>query len=318
MIPLAIAPTVYSAAYVYVRDQPQACYNYIDMFNEVNSTLPDSTEGVAAKLQRVRWHLSGQQFRSYMGTDWDGFVKKLEWVRTQIAYGQPFTDLIVLMLLSVGIDPPAGDWYGHIDVYAVSVLTIIGVAVLFRRSRVAGWVVTGLIVQSLVFVLAYHVFGQSADLLPVLFAQAIALGVLGSKLFPLNGRWLSQLVGFVLAVGGGLHFVVNLPKQTHMISATEYVRTLDLATFPGPAVLCGNWTKTIPMRYAQCVLTPRPDLHVITFGPEIWIELATRIEDRPVFVAAIPESGGVCTAEPFRNLFRLDCSKAREGDPPLP
>ena len=313
MIPLAIAPTIYSAAYVYVRDQPDACYNYIDMHNEEVGTLPASTEGTLAKLDRVRWQLSGQQFRRFMGTDWEGFVKKLRWVRTQIAYGHPITDLSVMALLAFGIDPPAGEWYGHVDVYAVSILAVVGVVLAFRRSRVAGWLLAGLIVQSLVFVLAYHVFGQSADLLPVIFAEAAAIGILVSKLFPTGGHWVRQTGACILAVGGALHFVMNIPTQTHTIDASEYLRSLDLGTFPGPAVLCGNWTKTIPMRYAQCVLTPRPDLHIVTSGPQLWIDLATRIEDRPVYAASVPESGGVCTAEPFRNVFRLDCSKAREG-----
>jgi hypothetical protein len=311
MIPLAVAPTVYSAVYVYVRDQPDGCYNYIDVHNEEVGTLPASTAGVSAKVDRVYWQLSGRQFRRFMGTDWDGFIKKLHWVRTQIAYGHPFTDLFVLVLLLLGIDPPVGEWYGHVDVYAVSLLTVIGVAIAFRRSRVVGWLLIGLIVQSLLFVLLYHVFGQSADLLPVIFAGAVALGVLGSMLFPTGGRWISQLGACALAVGGGLHFTMNIPTQTHTIDASEYVQTLDLATFPGPALICGNWTMTVPMRYAQCVLTPRSDLHIVTSGSKLWIDRAIQIEDRPVYVAAVPESEGLCTTEPFRNVFRLDCSKAR-------
>ena len=51
MVPLAVAPTVYSLAYIYVRDRPDVCYNYIENHNEELHVLPSGADGVRAKLR---------------------------------------------------------------------------------------------------------------------------------------------------------------------------------------------------------------------------------------------------------------------------
>jgi|CXWL01.1.fsa_nt_gi hypothetical protein len=321
MVPLAMAPTVYSFAYIYVRDRPDVSYNYIENHNEVTHVLPASTDGPRAKLRRAAWQISGEQFRHYMGVDWRGFVGKWRWVRTQVAYEHSFTDLAVFLMLTIGIEPPAGEWYPHIDIYILSSLALFGLVIVFRRCRVTAWLLTGLIVSCLTFVLVYQVFGQAADLLPLLFAGAVAVGVLGSKLFPAGGHWVRQVAACAIALGAAVLFVRDIPNRplnSTGVNATEYLERLDLETFPGPAVLIANWTKSVPMRYAQCVLAPRSDLHIVTSDPEFWMNLTQREQDRPVYAADALDSDGICNLEPFRIVFLLRCPKMSAEKTPSP
>lgn len=310
MIPLVIVPTLYSFGYTIVRDRPDTCYNYIDNHNEGRGVLPESTEGLRAKVRRATWQFSGEQFREYMGTDWRGFVSKLRWLRTQVAFASPFTDIFVFGLITIGIEPPAAQWYPQIDVYFLALLAIIGLIIAFKRCRVSAWLLTGFALSCMAFVLAYKVYGQAADLLPVLFAETVAIGVLGSRLFPSGAGWIRQLAALAIAVGAGVMFAAHMPSRGHNstgIAATEFLNEFDMKTFPGPAVICSNWTKSVPLRYAQCVLTPRPDLHIITSGPELWRAMAERETTRPVYAADALDSAGICDREPFRNVFRLYC-----------
>jgi hypothetical protein len=308
-------------AYIYVRDRPDVCYNYIENHNEATHLLPPGTDGVRVKLRRAVWQITGEQFRHYMGTDWRGFVGKCRWGRTQIAYEHPFTDLAVFLMLALGVDPPAGEWYPHIDIYILSLLVLFGLFFAFRKCRVTAWLLTGLILSCLTFVLAYQVFGQAADLLPLLFAGAVTIGVLGSKLFPTGGHWVRQVAACVMALGATVYFVREIPTRPSNstgVNATEYLEKLDLATLPGPAVICANWTKSVPIRYAQCVLSPRSDLHIVTSDPEFWANLVRREQIRPVYAADALDSGGVCAVEPFRNVFLLTCPKNGANNTPLP
>lgn len=321
MVPLAMAPTVYSFAYIYVRDQPDLCYNYIDSHNEEAHVLPPSTDGTVAKLRRAVWQLTGQQFRDFMGTDWRAFVSKCRWVRTQITYERPFADLAVFVMVTLGIEPPDAEWYPHLDIYLLALLSLVGLCIACRRCPVTGWLLCGFIVSCLTFVLAYQVFGQAADLLPLLFAAAVSIGVVGSKLFPAGGHWIRQIAAGVLAIGAALLFIRDIPTRsltTTGINATGYLEQLDLATFPGPAVLCANWTKSVPIRYAQCVLSPRNDIHVVTSGSDYWRVLAQREQGPLVYAAGKFDSGGLCTLDPFRNVFFVNCPKTEAEKAAVP
>ena len=313
---LALLPCVYSLVYIIVRDRPQACYNYIDDHNEVNHVLPESTDGLSAKLQRAYWHLSGQQFRVYMGDDWRGVVGKWRWIRSQLNYGGPVTDAVVFVYVTLGLEPPAGQWFASADVIMLVLLAAIGLYVAFRRCRVSAWLLTGLIVHCLAFVSVYRVHGQAADLLPFVFAGAVLMGVAGSTLFPMNGSIRRRAVACLLAVLTFALLVRDLPRRASGASgadAAPFVEAVDLATFPQQAVIIANWTKSVPLRYAQCVLHHRTDLHIITADPVAWIQLARKFPDRPIYVASALEPLGPCTREPFRNIFRLECPHGEDA-----
>ncbi len=63
---LAVIPVVYNFAYLWILDTPRTSYNYLEHFNADTRLLPPSAEGPAAKLRRVLWHQSGEQFRDLL------------------------------------------------------------------------------------------------------------------------------------------------------------------------------------------------------------------------------------------------------------
>jgi hypothetical protein len=179
---------------------------------------------------------------------------------------------------------------------------------------------TGLTVSCIAFVLAYKVFGQAADLLPLLFAETIALGVLGSKVFPSKGHWVRSLASLALAIGAGVLFATHIPARgpnSTGVYAGPYLQELDLASFPGPAVICAEWPESVPIRYAQCVQARRKDLHVVTSAPDLW-GAVYRKEGRPVFVTDVVDLESPCSGEAFRNVYRMRCPKHETDQSSLP
>ncbi len=318
---LALLPCVYSFAYIIARDRPDACYNYIDNHNETTHVLPESSDGFAARLHRAYWHVSGQQFREYMGDSWRGVVGKWRYIRSQLNYGAPVTDAVVFVYAALGAEPPVGPWFAHADVVLLVFLAAIGLVIAFRRCRVTAMLLGGLIVQAFVFVSVYRVYGQAADLLPLVFSGAVLLGVTGSTLFPVRGTLPRRAGACLLATLAALLLIRDLPRKADGASgvdATTFVEELDLGTFPKDAVIIANWSKSVPLRYAQCALHHRRDLRIITADPAAWIELAQKFPNRPVYVANPLDPLGPCRREPFRNVFRLECAPAGEVPPLAP
>jgi hypothetical protein len=321
VIVLAVLPCIYSLVYVVVRDRSQACYNYIDNHNEVYRVVPESTEGFRARLQRAYWHLSAQQFRKYMGADWRGIVGKWRWIHSQVGYGGPVNDAVVFALVTFGIEPPVGQWYPEADFLMLIILATLGLVLTFRRCPACAWLLIGLIVYCVAFVSVYRVYGQAADLLPLVFAGAVLLGVAGSTLFPADGSSYRRALACTLALLAAVLLIRDLPKRAagaSGVDAIPFVEAVDLGTFPGPAVIIAHWTKSIPLRYAQCVLHHRRDLHIITADPAEWIQLAQGVTDRPVYVASALEPLGPCKREPFRNIYRLECPHGEDAPPMRP
>lgn len=304
---IALLPSAYSVAYTLVRDRPGACYNYIELYNEENPVLPSIEDGLSARWRRAAWLLSAEQFDEYKGVTWEQFAEKLSWLGTQITYERPFTDLLALIFVAINTDPPDSQWYARLDTWVFCALTAFGLVLACRRCRLSGILLCGFAFPFLVFVLMYHVYGQSADLLPVLFAQAVLLGVLGAQIFPQGAHWVRQVVAIGLVIGGVFLFRAQAGSENYEIAAHDYVEEMDMASFPGQAVICGNWRYTVPIRYAACVLTPRSDIHVVTSGPGLCIDYASRKDGRPVYIPRAIESDGRCTITPFRNLYRLEC-----------
>lgn len=315
VLALAVLPCAYSFVYILARDRHDVCYNYIDNHNEEQHVLPDSTAGFSAKLRRAYWHMSGEQFREYMGADQHGVASKWRWVRSQLSYGGPVTDAIVFVFVTLGLEPPDGQWYTDADVIMLIFLALLGLFVTFRRCRVSAWLLVGLIVYCLVFVSFYRVYGQAADLLPLIFGGVVLIGVAGSTLFPGDGSIYRHAVAGLLAVLTALLLIRDIPRRELGVSgvnAIPFVQRVDLATFPGPAVIISDWTRSVPLRYAQCVLQHRRDLRIITTGPDVWIRLARGVTDRPVYVTGALEPLDDCKREPFRNVYRLECPPSAE------
>ena len=286
----ALVPMVFSFSYVWVRDSPATPYNYIDQYNQEFNVLPQSDEGPAAKFERVWWHLSGAQFRSSMGSSFAGVTAKLKWVcETVIDYG----------------------WWSSAT---GALLAAFGAVVAMRRSATGGLMLIGMIFQSLVFVCLYRVYGQAADLLPLLFAIAVLGGVAISHPIGRQRRW----IGLVMAVGAAavvLFLDLQRAPKARPRDARQYLADVDLPSLPRNAVICTMWETATPLWYAQHVLTNRDDILIINASPSNWLRLVQPHLARPIFMTEHRELSGDYKVVPFRNLFRLvpKANGARSG-----
>jgi len=284
----ALIPVLFSFAYVWVRDTPATPYNYIDQYNHEFNILPQSDEGLSAKFERAWWHLSGAQFRSSMGNSVTGVTAKLRWVWDSV------------------ID--CGWWASTLGAMLVG----FGAVVAFRRSVTGFLMMLGMIVQSLVFVCLYRVYGQAADLLPLLFASAVLGGVAISYPIGQQRRW----VGLVIAVGASAAVLYTASQRTPDAGprdAQQYLIDIDMPSLPRNAVICTMWETATPLWYAQHVLSSRDDILIINAAPTNWLRLIQPHRARPIFMTEHREISGEYDVVPFRNLFRL-VPKAKSGE----
>ncbi|MCP4246593.1 MAG: DUF2723 domain-containing protein [bacterium] len=281
-----ILPALYSAAFVWLRDTPRTDYNYIEQYNREYDELPSSDAGFGAKMQRLVWQVSGSQFRHMMGNTVRGVRSKLRWLRQELGSEHLATTIITLVFL-------------------------VGGAVLAgRRMRAAAWLLAGMAAQSVVFVCAYRIYGQAADLLPLIWAMAVSTGVALSVLWPRESSRPRRLVAIGLLVVAGTWTALDAGNRQRVgpgADATAFVKFVDLATFPRDAVICSSWGTSPPLWYARCVLTGRRDIQIINASAGRWLELIAEKPDRPVFFTSaqvkLPSRG---TLVPFRKLWRLE------------
>ncbi|MBU0718364.1 MAG: DUF2723 domain-containing protein [Planctomycetes bacterium] len=153
-----LLPGVYALAYLWVRDAPDTPYNYLEQYNAEFGTLPNATAGTPAKLERIRWLVTGQQFRDKLGSGWSGVRSRLRWLRNNLLPNRPATLAIA------------------------SVLVVFGGFVAYRRCPVSGWLLGGFAIGSIAFLCVYRVYGDAADFLPLLFSAGVFAGVAVSYL----------------------------------------------------------------------------------------------------------------------------------------
>lgn len=172
-------------------------------------------------------------------------------------------------------------------------------------------------IASVVFVCAYRVHGQSADLLPFLFAGFVMCGVAISALL----AWQTDRVRRFLAIGFLTVMCVvtvgDAPHRRHTgakADATSFVAELDIQTLPKDAVICTGWRVWPPLRYAQCVLTKRSDIDIINADPKHWLWMIEGTEDRPVFFTRNFQEVRDLPLTRYRNLWRLE--RRRSPDQP--
>jgi len=282
---LLLLPYVYTIGFLWVRDQPHTPLNYIEQYNAEVRVVPCADAGPAAKLARVTWLLSGAQYRNLMGNNWHGVRSKLRWLAEDIApQGWP--------VLLVG-----------------GAIVLVGGVLIARRCGPMAWVLLGMAVQSVVFVCAYRIYGQAADLLPLLWVLMVAGGVALSWVFPRNAPGLGkQAAPIVLlaACGWTLLDSGNRPNVARDADATGFVRGVDLSTFPRDAVICSSWGTSPPLWYAQHVLADRPDLTILNARSENWVRMIAQYPGPEVYYtdAQAPRPPGYELA-PYRKLWRL-------------
>jgi hypothetical protein len=352
----AAVPVVYSVAFLWVRDRPDAAYNYIDQYNVQWRVLPDADAGWHAKMERIVWHMTGSQFKKYMGNSWSGVRSKLRWLRHTVFTYRHETILTALvsavalglvitfrrckatawLLCGAAVGSVAVGIFYRVDGHildqlppALAVVTQGGFALLaasglvltYHRCKTAAWVLFGMAVASVVFVCAYQMVGQSADILPLLFAVTVFDGVGVSPLLACHSLRVQRVVavGFLLMMcATTVAYAGNRSDMRGAADAGSFVAELDIGTLPQDAVICTGWRVWPPLRYAQRLLTDRSDIEIINADPSKWLWMIKGKTDRPVFftddtqeIAA--QEGAKLTR--FRNLWRLESPKP-EGESP--
>jgi hypothetical protein len=286
---IAAAPTAYSFAYFWIRDTPDAAYNYVEQYNDNNDTLPNASAGARAKLERVVWLMTGRQFANSIGASWHETVAKLRWLKNELLPLRPSTLVIGLLIAGTG---------------AVA---------LVRRSVVAAWLVIGVALHSIAYVCVYRIHGQAADILPLLFAIAVCGGVAVSIVIPVEAKGGRRVTACALMLAVSAWVVLGAPQRRGGpgdADAVSFVQTVDASTLPRYAVICAGWREAVPLWYAARVLADRPDLHINAAVPNGWPELFDRYAPRPTFVTRKSSHISGFALTPYRNLWRLH----RPGD----
>lgn len=293
-------PGLYSLGYLWVRDRPDISYNYIDMHNAEANVLPEAAEGWRAKIQRIVWQTRAIQFSGQMGNTLPGVRSKLRWLRHAV-FGFLSTTTVAAALF----------------------LAVLGAGVIHRRCRASAWLLSGLAFGSVAFVCAYRVYGQAADLLPLLFALTVVSGVTASLFLdavipPILRRQadtVRQVVPIALFVTLSLLHLFNVPRrpQTALAAnALPYLAELDMATLPKDTVICSSWHHSLPLLYAKHIISKRSDIEIINAMPDRWPEWIAEIEEgratrrRPILAVRKCAALDGFVVTPYRNVWRVE------------
>ena len=300
-----VLPGIYTVGYLWVRDAPDTPYNYLEQFNAEAGILPESEDGAAAKAHRIFWLVTGRQFGDKMGNTLTGVRYKLLWLRNELL---PFPwEALQLMpyRLIVAID-------------AFAILTL-GVVLAGRRCPVAMWLLAGMGLGSILFVCLYRVNGDAADILPLLFALTVLIGVAISPLLPARGNAWQRGVAVSLAIAALAATTVLAParRKTGLnMDALPFLAELDMPSLPQDTVICSHWGSSTPLWYAQRFIYNRPDVTVINAPDSEWARLTEDLRELPIFGTDPPAPEYGFAAEPYRNLWRLEYQEATEGASP--
>ncbi len=290
-----VLPTLYSLTYLWVRDRPDIQYNYIDHHNAEFHELPQAADGIGAKVERIIWQASAQEFSWYMHYTLRGVRSRLGWLHAEF--------FLYRMVDFMGTSLVAGPYLFPI----VLVLLLCGGAIAYRRCAEAFWLLVGLIIGNMAFVCTYKIYGLAADLSAMMLAVTILVGVALSRVMPDRGRVRSQAAA-VLCFGAMVLITwIDAPyRQEHPgPSAIEYLSDLDMATLPRGAVICSTWRQSPPLWYAQHVLTHRDDITVVNTTTSRWAGRLADYPDRPLFSVAVSHWLEGFDATPYNNIWRL-------------
>lgn len=285
-----LLPGLYALGFLWLRDTPTAAYNYIEQYNAETGELPSATDGPRAKLDRIAWQATGRQYRQFMGSDWQAVKGKLRWLTDELEPGGAVASVLALTIV------------------------LIGGVIAARRCREGVWLLGGMVVQTVIFVCGYRIYGQAADLLPLIWAVVVAAGVALSPLLPCEARGGRRMAAVGLLVMACVWTAVRAgdrPDEARNADATPYLAAVDLGSFPADAVICSSWGQSPPLWYAQKVLTDRDDIRIINAEAKNWLAMVADVGDRPVFVTdgrvRLPEGYKLT---PFRKMWRLESANA--------
>jgi hypothetical protein len=288
-----LLPQLYSWGFVWLRDRPDVAYNYIEQYNLEHGTLPDASAGAAARWRRLVWLTTAEQFRHQMGATLTGVGKKLRWLAQDV------------------FQRDAALWAAGL------LLVPLGAVLIIRRSPPSFWLLCGLGLASAIYVALFRVHGQSADLLPLLWAGAVFAGAAASPVFPRRAGGFRSVAAWSLLAVTVLWTLGDAPKRAAVgrsADAESFLAGADLAALPAGSVICSHWAASPPLWYEQCVRGRGRDVRVINAREDQWRRLAGDRPGQAVF-ATIDRSDLLgAKAVAHGGLWRFD--RATENEAP--
>lgn len=321
----AALPVLFSLGYLLWRDNPATPYNYIEQYNLDTGILPESSAGWTAKWKRAIWLMSGSQFTDMLGTTWEGARSKLRWLRHELL-PDPFVTLCLffgtvlfaaavirrrfplvtwtlaalalLVVATLGVlsglgqlDETLTPLLGltpllRIAQAALLVMVATGAVLCVRREAVAGVVLLGMSSACIVYVCVYRIYGDAADLLPLMYAVGVFGGVVLSVLVPRVAPARRQAAAVLILAGVVVVTFLHTPYRYDTAAeadASTFLREADIASLPQHAVILTSWPHAPPLWYAKHVLTPRDDVMVINASESEWQRLTANLLHRPIF-----------------------------------
>lgn len=303
---LAALPGLYSLSYLWVRDTPQTAYNYVEQKNTELNILPDTRDGWEAKAERLYWLATAREFERYMGNTGHGIFSRLGWLYKEFFLYRYVEFLGIPMMI------------GQTTFVIVVPILSFGAWYTYRRCRTSFWALIGMFAGTVAFICTYRIYGQAADLLPLIFAATVFAGVALTPLFPaVGGRARSAVAAGLLLAVCGLTFV-DAPHRGRNTSADAagFVTDLDMQTLPRNTAILSTWHHSTALWYAQHVLTKREDIEIVNTPPSRWREEIEARSDRPVLVVMKITRSSDFTLTPYRNVWRVERPGKMETPPP--
>ena len=252
-----------------VRDTTDSEYNYIEHFNlgvRAERKLPEPV-GVANRLERAKWLFAAEQYHELAEFSWTQLDDLFDEAREQLSLGSPWA------------------------LIGASVLLVVGLARSLARRRVLAVSALGIAVGQLLFLAAFRLSGQEADVLPLSVAGLVVVGTgLAGFGHSAVAKW-SLRVGAVLLVSAiAAHGFTRTTPAGWVADAEPYLARIDWDAVPEDAVIITKWWESRALYYALIYRVERPDLVVHTCYERDWVGIAARyVADRPVLFTGEPE-----------------------------
>ncbi len=290
---LAALPQIYCWGYLWLRDRPSTVYNYVEQYNAEFAMLPDTNQGWRAKLERLFWLRSAAQFGQHMGNTAGGVIKKMRWV-VQDTFQR---DL---------------GW-----ITAGAILLPLGGYRTVRRSPPAFWLLAGLSIASVLFVCFYRVFGQAADLLPLLWVGGVFCGVALARVLPDSASRVRQMVAWALFIGVGTWSLLDAGRRPPVgtrADAEPFLAKVDMQSLPPGTVICSHWGTSPPLWYEQLIRGRGGQIRILHAREGEWRRLAEGVPKRALY--ATSASASLFDSPPVaeRGMWRFDAD-AKDADP---
>ncbi len=242
-----IAPAVASFAVVIALDRPDSPYNYVEASARSDVELPPVSDGLGARVRRAAWLLSGATYREHLSLRPGDALERARFALHHVA--------------------PAPAWLLWLLIGAI------GIARIAREAPARGWLLTGLALGNVAFLLLYHVTGQAADALPLLWAIGIGVGRSAAWLAELlpQTRWdRVYAVAAACVALGAVRTLTRYPAYLHDVDASRFLRQVDVAGLPRESCILATWRECTPLAYAALVDSHRADLRIVNEHFERW------------------------------------------------